>query len=779
MITLVIVSAPSLAAPRSSRDTARPQGVARSIRDVEMRADFPVIRESITYPTMDWDAGTTVERTRRIEDREALLPARPARLVSWRESRETTPRVPDQPVRSGLSNVVNRAEFRGFSAGQANRLEKNGFVVTATTKPQMFQLYEENVYWNVPSFVSADIFLHTWSDLFGYSLRKIERRIIFGWVKLLVSALRAESHRIAETASNPAVREAARRNADYFAVSEVLLKRTSNSLPRPLRENADRMAVGIRSAEGRIDGPFGEEIQLAVFKPRGHYTTSEDARNFFRAMTWLSAVPVSITANSDTRSLLQAVLFVDALMTAREEGISGVEIWTRIHDLTALFSGPSNTLSPLDLARVLHELRAPGEPVSYANDELLGRLRRRLLALPPDRIRLAGNETESRTRITFLGRRYILDGEILQRLVKWPDRPLAGGLDFADALGSERAERHLASVGEDAMFPWLSARRREVRALVAATPPEQWRSNLYWGTLWTLDALLEKRAETAAVARSRETAAPGAAGPPRFMRNAAWADKSLNTALGGWSELRHNTLLYAEAFAAEGGGDEYKVSLPKGYIEPAPIFFARMRWLAERLRADLSAAGAWTPRMEEKLSLFQSLCDSATLIVEKELLFQPLNESEARFVHFIGTPFGQITTGCLLNDSWKEDYERDVMWNALPEGQRNQAVIADIGRGGETLREVGIGPAHEIFVIVPSTAGPRLTRGAVYQYYEFNAPAENPMTDEAWKILVSSDSRPDVPEWTREYRSFETKPEPIGVQDRTDVDWYNYSFSAD
>ena len=46
-----------------------------------------------------------------------------------------------------------------------------------------------------------------------------------------------------------------------------------------------------------------------------------------------------------------------------------------------------------------------------------------------------------------------------------------------------------------------------------------------------------------------------AKGYPSFMRNEAWTDKSLNTSLGSWAELRHDTILYAKQSGIECGGD--------------------------------------------------------------------------------------------------------------------------------------------------------------------------------------------------------------------------------
>ena len=71
--------------------------------------------------------------------------------------------------------------------------------------------------------------------------------------------------------------------------------------------------------------------------------------------------------------------------------------------------------------------------------------------------------------------------------------------------------------------------------LAAPIPAADWAQNLYWNWLYTLLPLLEPKGE----------------GWPVFMQNQAWTDKSLNTALGSWAELRHDTILYAKQSETE------------------------------------------------------------------------------------------------------------------------------------------------------------------------------------------------------------------------------------
>ena len=80
----------------------------------------------------------------------------------------------------------------------------------------------------------------------------------------------------------------------------------------------------------------------------------------------------------------------------------------------------------------------------------------------------------------------------------------------------------------------------KVRGQIQGLPTSQWTENLYWSWLYTFRPLLAPKAPDS--------------GYPSFMTNDAWTRKDLNTVLGSWTELKHDTLLYAKQVMAEMGG---------------------------------------------------------------------------------------------------------------------------------------------------------------------------------------------------------------------------------
>src|SRR6185503_9894127 len=80
------------------------------------------------------------------------------------------------------------------------------------------------------------------------------------------------------------------------------------------------------------------------------------------------------------------------------------------------------------------------------------------------------------------------------------------------------------------------------------------------------------------------------------MQSTAWQDKQLNTALGSWAELKHDTLLYAKQpyGGLGGGGDGPRPPDPVlalNYVEPVPEVYARLAALARMTRSGLEQRG--------------------------------------------------------------------------------------------------------------------------------------------------------------------------------------------
>jgi len=89
------------------------------------------------------------------------------------------------------------------------------------------------------------------------------------------------------------------------------------------------------------------------------------------------------------------------------------------------------------------------------------------------------------------------------------------------------------------------------------------------------------------------------------------------------------------------------------------------------------------------------------------------------------------------------------------------AVIADVATDpgapeGPVVLEVAVGRINEIHVIVPvveadGSVSLQVAQGGVFSYYEFPWPADDRLTDEAWRQMLAENTAPPLPDWTNTF----------------------------
>src|SRR6185369_14666626 len=107
-----------------------------------------------------------------------------------------------------------------------------------------------------------------------------------------------------------------------------------------------------------------------------------------------------------------------------------------------------------------------------------------------------------------------------------------------------------------------------VAATIARLSPAAWEDSIY--TRW----LAALRALSAPTSDARF---------PQAMRTRPWAMRTLNTQLASYTELKHDTVLYAK----QPYGGIFVCEYPAGFVEPVPEFWRRMKELAEAAAAGL------------------------------------------------------------------------------------------------------------------------------------------------------------------------------------------------
>jgi hypothetical protein len=664
---------------------------------------------------------------------------------------EVLPAAYHEPLAPDLGNVS--VPFV-LSESQRARLAQDGFVVSPGSEKEFFTVYELARYANAPVFVTSDSLLHTYHLLFDKVLRTAEARYFIPLLRDLNAALLLRAEDEYGVLQGTAWEEAARRTVAFVGVASKLLD-PGVQVPAYAADLVDAELALIEEAAGIQPSPlfpgleFGEDYTQYI--PRGHYTRSEDLEAYFRSMMWYGRMTFRLqtadpeVGRAETR---MALLLTHALRTADIAYFPALEAWADLYNPTAFFVGRSDDLTVLQYGEVMDRVYGPGITVTgLADDALLDAFIEEAKQLPPPRILglviMDTDDVEETTKgLRFMGQRFVPDAYIFRQLVyrnvgtRELPRGLPKGLDLLAAMGSERAHQILDEMGETA-YENYPEQMAKVRTWVSGLSVEEWTETLYNSWLYSFQPLLEVPGE----------------GYPAFMQSPAWLDKQLHTSLGSWTELKHDTILYAKQVYAEyGNGAAAPEPLPpRGYVEPVPQFFARLVALTVMTREGLSSRGLLDPQDDQSLRRLEELARAFQTMAEKELRAEPLTEEEFALIRLYGVDLEHL----LMASATTPDGEAPGGQGFFTEEDLQAAVVADVATNPgppATVLEEGVGRVDEIHVVVPlveedGTITLQVTKGGVFSYYEFPWPAEDRLTDEAWRQMLDQGQAPDRPAW--------------------------------
>ncbi len=654
-------------------------------------------------------------------------------------------------------------------ANAALLLEQNGFAIIEhdfdrfdPNRDDIVKPYEYLKNNNVPIFITTDTLLHLYHIQFDETLKDIEEREFCTDINELTAALLVDALAAYENYTGD-LKEAAKRNIAYLAVAQKLIDPNAQTLAL--------VSEVVTSELAKIDAHEGfEESDIFIYKedysqyvPRGHYTRSEQLKRYFRTLMWYGRMAfllkgsdnwgpfgeALISAEDARIQTIQAVLLAKSIDSVRIGVRSGREIWDRMYAVTAFYVGLADDLTPYDYLGALDKVFGSSfELTDLENEDNLFALKVELASLPspkiyggtgeiiipPDSTPEALNEVLEKTKgMRFMGQRFIPDSYMFQNLVfprvgaytgnsnaepftffqGFRDYPC--GLDVMATLGSARALVILIEQSETDYINYWS-QFGKLKTEFESFGISDWNRNLYWGWLYSLQGLIEEFSE----------------GYPNFMRTQAWEKKELNAALASWTELRHDTILYAKQSYTPA-----RSSLPPnvaGYVEPVPEFYGRLLALTQMTREGLSDYNALSAEATSRLVNLEDILGRLITIANKELTNQVMSENDYEYIR----NFGDILENAVLG---------------VEEKGIKTTLAADVHTNtneGKVVEE-GVGYVDLIIVACPEPDGSIfLSAGPVLSYYEFKHPMDDRLTDEAWRDMLASPEKPDRPSWFRD-----------------------------
>ncbi len=666
--------------------------------------------------------------------------------LNTEETDDVIPDLPEYDLAPDFSNTINRDLVAYANDEVRQKLAENYFVVTDTSwEYEFYEIYESNTYSFTPSFVTTDSMLHTFHLYFAHLQKNVEQTALYDRILRMSIQMRDASVAQLQLLRGTEWESAAERNVDFFAVGAALLGDTTNYA---LSDRAKDELGKINDASGQQTSALfttedTEYVQdYSQFIVRGYYTENETLSEYFKAMMWYGQMNFSAEDEELSRSALLMNL-------ALKE--TALDDWNAVYTTTAFFAGESDDNGYYEYIPVIENVYGEGADVSAVKDhpDDFSTYMSMIKELPAPRLNsmVIGDEevTPDRDAATrgfrMMGSRFTIDAYIIQKLV-YRDLPensskerrmLPTALDVPAGLGSDEALRIIQETTDVNKWPDYTKNMEEVRKEITAFDDSVWNVSISSQWLHLLTPLLEEHGE----------------GWPKFMQSRAWTDKDLNTFLGNYAELKHDTVLYAKQVIAELGaeGGEFVPPDDRGYVEPQPAVFRRLAALADALVEGLEGFGLIADEDRQAMANLSQLNNSLADIAVKELKGELPTEEEFDLIRSYG---GQ------LEHLWMKTVEYEGHYGSYLPMDHPAALVTDIATDPSTQEclELGTGKINEIVVAVYFDGEVRLARGAVYDFYEFRQPVSNRLTDEEWRSMVKDNegnSMPDRPSWIRSF----------------------------
>ena len=526
----------------------------------------------------------------------------------------------------------------------------------------------------------------------------------------------------------------------YHLYFSLLLNRTEK------QQLAARELSAIYAAQDITPCAVTEDLlDYSQFKPRGYYEGDETLETYFRAMMWYGQINFTQKKEDMNRT---ALLITLALHDTASDS------WEKLYAVTSFFAGASDDLGYYEYLPAIEAaygtipdtelLRADETAYQHYTEQIRTLAAPQINSIPvvdPDG---TVNLAEEGKGFRFMGQRFTLDAAVMQQLVFNKVRENAQGerrmlpdvLDMPAALGSETALAILTQQGDTA-YARYPEQMQMLRKAVKEAPEELWSASLYAGWLYTLNPLLEEKG----------------AGYPSFMTTEQWKKKALETYAGSFTELKHDTVLYAKQVMAEMGGGPPEELDDRGYVEPETEVYRRFAELAEQTADGLQTYGILDPADRENLTRLASLARSLETISRKELQNERLSDEEYDLIREYGGT---------LEHFWIEAVKDLTDAEYLDAREIPASLVTDLATdpNGMVLQAANGRPA-QIYVIVPVDGTLRIASGVVYNFYQFRQPLSARLTDTEWRQMTGEwmspdgrfhqDETPEKPWWTQSY----------------------------
>jgi hypothetical protein len=644
-------------------------------------------------------------------------------------------------------------------------------------------------------FISSDFLLHVFHVFLERTFEYIEQTQFHPNILSLTNILYEECLAEYQAATNEQLKASFKRLTTFYLIPKVILETSEpiKEAQNPMEEEQERTGdkevdtaekisaamdsykneVGdeiyqtakaeielINAADKAVSSPlFGEFMprdkhDYTQYKPRSHYTKNSVLRSYWKALIWYGRNGFLLKSDDLTRDAMVQTLLLGRVHKGEQSALS---LWESVYQPTVFFVGKADDLTHYDYQKLVNEIY--GIDVSYKDlldGSKFNEFKEKAKDLRGPGIQssiilvIPGADTEEELLEEtkgwrFMGQRFIPDSFIFSELTQGDTAPdpetgqmlpaVPTGLMVMDIFGSQRATNHLDTwINREAPDSnlVLANKIKKLKEAFNTFGEEEWTQNLYWSWLYSLQPLWQSFGE----------------GYPLFMQSVEWRDKDLNASLGSWTELRHDTLLYAKQSYAElgaGGDIGEPPPVPKGYVEPNVQFLNRIIALLQMTEEGLEKNGVFPEQQQWKAKTLGETFRFYRDIAVKQLANETISDED----------FEKLRISPMrINDALTP-----ATGSMISSKEVRSGLIADVHTAMTMERQEVLyeatGIPNIIYVAVKDKNGTRLTRGLTYSYYEFTRPFGERLSDQDWQGVIyegSGEFTPQAPDWTIEFR---------------------------
>ncbi|MDQ1266467.1 MAG: hypothetical protein QG635_1619, partial [Bacteroidota bacterium] len=672
-----------------------------------------------------------------------------------------------------ISNIQYLDSIRvkyGLTGDEMSLLQKNGFVVSGRKEFSGFINGFYDTYLNdLPLYISSDAILHAVHYSFGKMLENVEENTFYERIKSIINhnngwpfyQMIKDTTKYINNDNYPIFIKAVKDYDLYISIADYLIDGkiyTNFSDNRKLFDEIINDINSYKPADVLLFAETPRMIDFSQFIPRGHYTKSIELTNYFKCMTWLSQAVMFIKApqrvdpkyRMTENDIKRQLMLIGILgLTDNDTSKYNESLITEYNELNTwlnLIAGKSDNLDLIDAGNALKKAGITSL-FELLDTNKLNIFRDELIAAIPEGEMYSSKIIESDINnpepaapdsyFALFGQKATLDGFITANLVfdriiyenNKILRMMPKTLDILFSLGNDAAIQLLEY---DINKYKYSRNLAALRYCVNSLDSSYWTSSIYGSWLYAITRLNPPK--------ERKNL-------PGFMQTAAWWQKSMNTQLASWSELRHDFILYAKQ-----GGRNYMCSHPYCYLEPVPEFYKAIRnCFYKFLEIEFSESDY------VKFPIIQQI-NNLIIISEKELKHERLTNDEIKFLREVFSTGTGCSVGYFFGWYLSLYYPFGTIYSSDFDNFNNY-IVADVhtaptdgyGNWVGWVLHAGTGKPKLAVVIAPDSSGKLMAfAGPVYNYKELVTNNFLRLTDNEWLNAGGI-----APQWTKLYSSDE------------------------